>query len=58
MRMVVIGNPDECARSFAHFQRAGVDHLICAVGAGVLPTSIMQRSLRVMAKHLLPRFQG
>lgn len=57
MRMVVIGNPDECARSFAHFQRAGIDHLICAVGAGVLPTSIMQRSLRVMAKHLLPRFQ-
>jgi alkanesulfonate monooxygenase SsuD/methylene tetrahydromethanopterin reductase-like flavin-dependent oxidoreductase (luciferase family) len=58
MGMVVVGDPDECARHIARFQRAGIDHLICAVGAGVLPTSIVQRSLRVMAKYLLPRFQG
>lgn len=54
--MVVLGNPEACAKRFAAFERAGVDHLICAIGAGALPTSIVRRCLRVMSEHLLPQF--
>jgi alkanesulfonate monooxygenase SsuD/methylene tetrahydromethanopterin reductase-like flavin-dependent oxidoreductase (luciferase family) len=56
--MVVVGNPDDCARGFESFRQAGVDHLICAVGAGALPGDVTRRSLKAMADHLLPRFHG
>ena len=55
--MVVVGDPDDCARGFESFRRAGVDHLICAVGAGALDSDVTKQSLEVMADHLLPRFQ-
>lgn len=55
--MVVAGNPEDCARGFESFRQAGVDHLICAVGAGALPGDVTRQSLKVMADHLLPRFQ-
>jgi alkanesulfonate monooxygenase SsuD/methylene tetrahydromethanopterin reductase-like flavin-dependent oxidoreductase (luciferase family) len=54
--MVVVGDPQECARRFARYEYAGVDHLVCSVGAGVLPTETVQRAMKTMADHLLPRF--
>ena len=58
MGMVVVGDPDECTRKLTRLAQAGVDHVLCAVGAGVLPTEIVQRSLHVMAERVLPRFCG
>ena len=56
--MAVVGDPEECARRFARYARAGVDRLICSVGAGFLPTTTVQRAMKTMADHLLPRFQA
>ncbi|MGC8468863.1 MAG: LLM class flavin-dependent oxidoreductase [Acetobacteraceae bacterium] len=52
--MVVVGDPAHCARRFAALRRAGVDRLLCAVGAGALPTALVRRSLAVIARHLIP----
>lgn len=51
--MVVVGDPAHCARRFAAFRRAGVDRLICAVGAGGLPTAVVRRSLALIAGQCL-----
>jgi alkanesulfonate monooxygenase SsuD/methylene tetrahydromethanopterin reductase-like flavin-dependent oxidoreductase (luciferase family) len=57
MGMVVVGDPDECARKLAKYHEAGVDHLICAVGAGALPSEVVRESLHTLAEQVLPRFQ-
>ena len=51
--MVVVGDPAHCARLLAALRRAGVDRLLCAVGAGALPTALTRRSLRLIAEHML-----
>ncbi len=56
MGMVVVGDPDECARKLDKFRSAGVDRLLCAVGAGALPTGVVRESLETLARHVLPRF--
>ncbi|MEK8088778.1 LLM class flavin-dependent oxidoreductase [Thermithiobacillus plumbiphilus] len=57
MGMVVVGSPAECVRKLERYEKAGVDHLICAVGAGAMPSSRVRESLELMAQHILPRFQ-
>ncbi|MEW6613226.1 MAG: LLM class flavin-dependent oxidoreductase [Pseudomonadota bacterium] len=57
MGMIVVGDPAECADKLERYRRAGVDNLICAVGAGGLPTEKVRESMRLMARHILPRFQ-
>jgi len=54
--MVIVGDPEHCVRKLRAFEAAGVDHVLCAVGAGVLPTEQVRRSLRVMARDVLPAF--
>lgn len=57
MGMVVVGDPDSCVRRFSRFREAGVDRLLLAVGAGVLPTAVVRRSLALMAERVLPRLR-
>ena len=47
--MAVVGDPAHCARRFAALARAGVDRLLCAVGAGALPSTLVRRSLPLIA---------
>ena len=47
--MAVVGDPAHCARRFAALARAGVDRLLCAVGAGALPSALVRRSLPLIA---------
>ncbi|MDX5931932.1 LLM class flavin-dependent oxidoreductase [Acidiphilium acidophilum] len=54
MGMVVVGTPEDCRRRLAAYATAGVDTLILAVGAGMVPSSITQRSLHVLARDVLP----
>jgi alkanesulfonate monooxygenase SsuD/methylene tetrahydromethanopterin reductase-like flavin-dependent oxidoreductase (luciferase family) len=56
MGMVAVGDPDSCGERLARLERAGVDRVLCAVGAGAVPSEIVRRSLAVMAERVLPRF--
>jgi alkanesulfonate monooxygenase SsuD/methylene tetrahydromethanopterin reductase-like flavin-dependent oxidoreductase (luciferase family) len=57
MGMVVVGTPAECRDKLARYKAAGVDHLILAVGAGALPTEVVQESLGNLAEHVLPHLR-
>ncbi|HKJ71615.1 MAG TPA: LLM class flavin-dependent oxidoreductase [Gammaproteobacteria bacterium] len=56
MGMVVVGSPEECVRKLEKYRAAGVDHLLLAVGAGALPTAVVQESLRTVAERVMPHF--
>ncbi len=55
-QMVVVGNPDEVNRKLEEFQRNGLDQVICFKQAGRIPHQNIMKSLRLMAKHVLPHF--
>ena len=54
--MVVVGNPDEVCRKLENFERAGMDQVIMFKQAGRIPHQNIMKSLRLMAKHVLPQF--
>ncbi len=54
--MVVAGDPAHCRSKLEGYCNAGVDHLLCAVGAGGTPTEAVRASLRTLARHVIPRF--
>jgi len=56
--MVVAGDAAHCRKRLAVYEAAGVDHLLCAVGAGASPTALTRESLRVLNEHVLPHFSS
>ncbi|MGH8014115.1 MAG: LLM class flavin-dependent oxidoreductase [Candidatus Binataceae bacterium] len=54
--MVVVGNPDEVIRKLEAFEKTGIDQIICFKQAGRIPHASIMKSLRLMAKHVLPHF--
>ncbi len=56
--MVVVGDPGHCLRRLRALSAAGVDRVLCAVGAGALPTGRVRESMRVLAEAVLPRLRG
>lgn len=52
--LTVAGTPAECLARIRRYREAGVTHLLCAIGAGVLPTEIVRESLACIAEHVLP----
>ena len=52
----VVGTPTECIARIERYHRAGVTHLLCAVGAGALPTEIVRESLECIAAEVMPAF--
>lgn len=54
--MVVVGNPDEVNRKLERLQGDGLDQVICLKQAGRIPHRNIMKSLRLMAKHVLPHF--
>ncbi|PZP58332.1 MAG: LLM class flavin-dependent oxidoreductase [Azospira oryzae] len=54
--MVVAGDPAECVQRLRTYEAAGVTHLLLAVGAGAVPTEVVQESLACLATHVLPHF--
>jgi alkanesulfonate monooxygenase SsuD/methylene tetrahydromethanopterin reductase-like flavin-dependent oxidoreductase (luciferase family) len=50
----VVGTPTECIARLERYRTAGVTHLLCAVGAGALPTEIVRESLECIAAEVLP----
>jgi alkanesulfonate monooxygenase SsuD/methylene tetrahydromethanopterin reductase-like flavin-dependent oxidoreductase (luciferase family) len=54
--MVVVGNPDEVNRKLETFHKSGLNQVICFKQAGNIPHQNVMRSLKLMAKHVLPHF--
>jgi len=50
----VVGTPADCIARLDRYRKAGVTHLLCAVGAGALPTQIVRESLECIAGEVLP----
>jgi alkanesulfonate monooxygenase SsuD/methylene tetrahydromethanopterin reductase-like flavin-dependent oxidoreductase (luciferase family) len=54
--MVVAGDPETCDKAFRRFEKAGVTDLLCALGAGALPTETVRESMSCLARSVLPRY--
>lgn len=54
--LTAVGTPEECVARLKRYEDAGVTHLLCAVGAGALPTEIVRESLECIAAEVLPAF--
>lgn len=54
--LTVVGTPAECIARIERYRKAGVTHLLCAVGAGALPTEIVRESLECIAAEVMPAF--
>lgn len=54
--MVVAGDPAHCRQKLEIYREAGVDHLLCAISAGGLPSEAAQASMRVLASQVIPHF--
>ena len=54
--MAVVGSPEECVEALGKYREAGVTHLLCAVGAGALPTDLVRECLHVLAEEVMPHF--
>ena len=56
--LTVVGSPPECLERLQRYARAGVTHLLCAVGAGAVPTAVVRESLECIAADVLPELAG
>lgn len=54
--MVVAGDPAHCRRQLETWRDAGVDHLLCAISAGGIPSEAAQASMRILADQVIPHF--
>lgn len=52
--LTVAGTPAECVARIRRYRDAGVTHLLCSIGAGALPTSVVRESLACIAADVLP----
>ena len=55
--MAVVGDPQDCIKQLRKFQQAGVTHLLCAIGAGAIPSETVQESMRCIADEVMPAFK-
>jgi len=55
--LAVVGTPNECVERIRRYERAGVTHLLCSIGAGALPTEVVRESLECIATDVLPALQ-
>lgn len=56
--LAIVGTADECLERIERLRDAGVTHLLCAIGAGALPTEVVRECLECIAADVLPRLAG
>lgn len=54
--MVVAGDPAHCIAKLEKYRAAGVDHLLCAIGAGGAGSALAIESMRTLGAQVLPHF--
>lgn len=52
--MVIVGDPTHCIKRIQKLADAGVDQVLLAVGAGVMPDELVQESLQLIAEQVMP----
>ncbi len=56
--MVIVGDPAHCIKRLQQLADAGVDHVLLAVGAGVMPDEVIRESMQLLAEKVMPAFAG
>ena len=56
--LAVVGTPDECVERIRLYEKAGVTHLLCSIGAGALPTEVVRESLECIATDVMPALRA
>jgi alkanesulfonate monooxygenase SsuD/methylene tetrahydromethanopterin reductase-like flavin-dependent oxidoreductase (luciferase family) len=56
--LVIVGDPAHCLAQLRRLQAAGVDRVLCAIGAGALPTDVVRESLHCLANSVLPALRS
>lgn len=54
--MVLVGSPAECRERLEALREAGVTHVLCAVGAGALPSAAVREAMETLARDVMPAF--
>ena len=55
--LVVFSTPDRAEEIFREYEKIGVTHVICMVNFGGVPMPEVHRTLVLMSKEVMPRFQ-
>ena len=56
--LVIVGNPEHCIKKLKKMEKAGVDHVLLSIGAGAIPTEIVQESMQIISEHVMPEFES
>ena len=54
--MTIVGDPAHCRRRLQELREVGVDHVLCAFGAGVMPQEQTEAGMRLFAEQVMPDF--
>jgi len=54
--MVIVGDPDKCARKLERYRSIGLDRVLCLMQAGRIPGERVKRSIELFGKHVVPQF--
>ena len=52
--MTIVGNPAHCIERLSTIKKAGVDHVLLAFGAGVLPQAQTISAMRLFSEQVMP----
>ena len=52
--MAAVGDPEHCIKRVQALKKEGVDHVLCAFGAGAMPTQAVQETMRLFAEQVIP----
>ncbi len=52
--MAIVGDPAYCIGRLQALAAAGVDHVLCAIGAGAMPSADVRECIRVLGESVLP----
>ncbi|MDH5534067.1 MAG: LLM class flavin-dependent oxidoreductase [Betaproteobacteria bacterium] len=54
--LAVVGDPAECIAKLRKYADAGVTNVMCAFGAGAVPSAIVRESMALFAREVMPAF--
>jgi len=55
--LVIVGNPEHCRKKLEKLRKAGVDHVLLAIGAGAVETELVKESMQLISREVMPHFQ-
>lgn len=56
--MAVVGDPEHCLKRLQALKDEGVDHVLCAFGAGAMDSATVRESMELFAREVMPRLAG